>query len=106
MESAIYKKQYLKAFEKRLLAFYEASKQAGRTNEKQRYGIDVFIEAGIVSGLTNMDELQTTIDEHHWNVFGQTRQQRRLDLKINAAAEGDYSELDRPAWERQGVMIK
>lgn len=106
MESTTYKERYLKAFEKRLLAFYETSKQVGETNDKQHYGIDVFIEAGIVSGLTNKEELQPIIDKHHWNVFKQTIQQRRQDLTINAAAEGKYSKLDSPAWERQGVKIK
>ncbi len=38
----------------------------GGTSEKERYGIDVFIEAGIVSGLTDKEELQPIIHHAVW----------------------------------------
>ena len=42
-----------------------ASKLGG-INEKERYGIAVFIETGIVSGLTGSEELQPMIHHAVW----------------------------------------
>jgi len=106
MESAIHKQRYMKAFEQRLVAFYEKCKNVGRVSEQTQRDIEIFIEAGIVSGLTNKEELQPVIDNHHWAVFEKTLEQGRKDRVINTAAEGNYSKLDQPTWERQGVKIK
>jgi len=99
------KQKYLRAFAQRLLAFYSDTDLAGKADEKARYGIEVFIEAGIVSDLITKEELQPIIDRHHMDVFGRTIEQQRQHRGLEAAAEGDYSEFDRPAWERQGVTI-
>lgn len=96
----------MKAFEQRLVVFYEGCKEAGQVSEQTQRDIEIFIEAGIVSGLTSKEELQPMIDSHHWAVFEKTLEQGRKDRVLNAAAEGDYSKLEQPTWERQGVKIK
>ena len=106
MESNIYKQRYMKAFEKRLAAFYEGCKTVGKVGEQAQHDIEIFIEAGIASGLTSKEELQPIIDHHHWAVFEKTLEQGRKDRVLNAAAEGNYSKLDKPTWERQGVKVK
>ena len=106
MESSIYKQRYIKAFEKRLVAFYEGCKTVDQVSEQAQHDIEIFIEAGLISGLTNKDELQPIIDHHHWEVFEKTLGQGRVDRILSAAAMGDYSKLDLPTWERQGVKIK
>ncbi|MEH6473876.1 MAG: hypothetical protein V7752_21860, partial [Halopseudomonas sp.] len=106
MESTIhYKKRYMKAFEQRLVAFYEKCKNVGQVSEQAQRDIEIFIEAGIVSGLTDKEELQPIIENHHWAVFKKTLEQGRKDRVLNDAAEGDYSKLDQPTWERQGIKI-
>jgi hypothetical protein len=106
MDSTIHKQRYMKAFEKRLAAFYEGCKNTGQVSVQTQREIEIFIEAGLVSGLTRKEELQPIIDHHHWAVFEKTLEQGRKDRVLNAAAEGDYSKLEQPTWERQGVRIK
>lgn len=105
MESTIHKQRYMKAFEQRLVAFYEGCRNAGQISEQTQRDIETFIEVGIASGLTNKEELQPIINHHHWAVFEKTLEQGRKDRVLNAAAEGDYSKLDQPTWERQGIKI-
>jgi len=105
MESTIHKQRYMKAFENRLVAFYEDCKNMGQFCKQTQRDIEIFIEAGIVSGLTNKEELQPIIDNHHWVVFEKTLEQGRKDRVLNDAAGGDYSKLEQPTWERQGVKI-
>ena len=96
----------MKAFEQRLFTFYEGCRNAGQVSEQAQHDIEIFIEAGLVSGLTSKEELQPIIDHHHWAVFEKTLEQGRMDRVLNAAAVGNYSKLDQPTWERQGIKIK
>ena len=70
--------------------------------------LDGFIEAGLLLQVANRTELQRHIDEIHFQVFGETRDERRERKKSvsqspdseDPANQPDWSELDSPAYER------
>lgn len=71
--------------------------------------LDGFIEAGLLLQVANRTELQRHIDEIHFQVFGETREERRERKKSvsqspdseDPANQPDWSELDSPAYERK-----
>ena len=70
--------------------------------------LDGFIEAGLLLQVSNRTEIQRHIDEIHFQVFDETREERRERKKSmvkssdsdDPATQPDWSELDSPAYER------
>lgn len=66
--------------------------------------IDGFIEAGRLIQLISSDESQAIIDEAHFSIFGETREDRaakKFDRNKNENSETDWDIYDAPAIDRK-----
>lgn len=74
--------------------------------------LDGFIEAGLLLQVASHAEIQRHIDQMHFQVFDETREDRRERKRSVAdsadptdrAAHPDWSELDSPAYERKSKI--
>lgn len=96
---------YLKVFKQRLEAFYRDSELKGKADLTEKHCLEAYSQAGIAAKIITKAELQVHIDEIHQAVFGLNIKQRATQNKLTAAAQGDYNDLDRPAWERNGIKV-
>lgn len=69
------------------------------------FGIEAFMEAGIIIGVVTHTVLEEAIERQHMSIFGMSLIERYEHIKEEAQLRGNYEFFDRPAWERMGKQL-
>jgi len=95
------KQDFLANCHQKLVVIFEKAK-THQKDDKQKYRVEGFIQAGKVLGLLSNDDAIELMEKAHFQVFGEsieTRKSRKASLK-EAVARGDDDFINIPAYER------
>ena len=95
------KSDYIAEIKNRLKQMFAASKEGYKSTPAERHRLEGFMQAGIFLGLAKNSELGRVMDEIHVSVFGKTLQQRKDEATPDWDEDIDYSQYDKPAYERK-----
>ncbi|MDA9839518.1 hypothetical protein N9B97_01870 [Porticoccaceae bacterium] len=101
LDSRYQKIAYLEQLRDLLSTLYGVKDERSNEYRAHKHRLDGFIHAGLHIKLATHKELQEVVESEHIQAFGMTRKQRRLDLRrTNWASGKDWSQYDKPAYER------
>jgi hypothetical protein len=93
---------YLKQLTDHLTELYGTKDVKSKSYGRLKIRLDGFIEAGLLIGIVQKDELQKLIDAEHMAKFGMTRKQRRAESKLAKEETAvDWGVYDPPAIHRK-----
>lgn len=95
------KAHFLQHARQELLQVFENSKQYQKDN-RQKHRIEGFLYAGQLLGVVTAVEAKALMEEAHFQVFGETTEQRaeRKANLLEALQRGDDAYIDIPSYER------
>jgi len=98
------KELYIQESYRQLFTHFELVKKQ-KVDETMQYRIQGFMNAGEFLGVLTRDEAIKVIDDAHLNVFGITKEQRKIhkDNMKSAIKNQDDSFFDIPAIERRVI---
>lgn len=104
------RKRFLEQLKQRLLSVYRQSEQQRTPSARERFQLEGYMDAALETGLIEQEVLQAFIHQVHFDVFGQSIQERR-DLRKSRGdylkePDSNYESYDSPTWKREGVEIK
>lgn len=92
---------FLASVKRQLRDFYQDMKLTGRANAIQKARIEGYMLAGVQMGLTDNQTLHTLMINVHYDVFGQSIEQRKLNYALEYCAQGGWDIYDSPAYGRK-----
>jgi hypothetical protein len=95
------KEEYLNYCYEQLISIFNLAKNH-KKDDKQKFRIEGFIQAGKVLGLISHEDAVEIMEKAHFNVFGESissRKNRKASIK-EAVAKGNDNFINIPAYER------
>jgi len=93
------KQKYLNYLSSCLNKYYETI-QSHKNIETNKSYIKGLMAGGMYSSLVTVQELNKIIEETHYEFFGKSQQERKIENALTSGDEEDWSYFDTPAKKR------
>jgi len=91
---------YQRLIKKRLEEFYFGMRDYEREDMVLMSRIEGLMEAGIVLKAVTKRDLELLVDNVHFDVFGKSLAERRIDERERDRLNQNYNAFDLPSWQR------
>ena len=98
------KQKYHSSFQEIMERFYSVLKEIGDVPSSWEGFVDGYIQAGLLLGITSVDELDKIIQKSNYKVFGITVEERRKKYKKKRKVDED--DLDIPTFIREAINLE
>jgi hypothetical protein len=92
---------FLESVKQQLRDFYQDLRHTSKANEINKARIEGYMLAGVQIGLTNNEELKDIMINVHYEVFGKSIEQRRIEYALEYRSEEHWEIYDSPSYERK-----